>query len=211
MSDMNGKNINSAIAPPKEVQAMFDAIAPRYDLLNHLLSFGLDYGWRKKAIAMLEPKRGGRFLDIAAGSGDMSIEAQRLEPRLVVASDFAEQMLRALQTKLKKTSSTGVSLASCDALRLPFPNASFDATMTAFGIRNFSDRLASLKEMRRVLVPGGIALILELTEPKGIFRPLFRIYGRTILPLLGRIISGSNFAYSYLPASIAKFPEAEEF
>jgi demethylmenaquinone methyltransferase/2-methoxy-6-polyprenyl-1,4-benzoquinol methylase len=192
---------------------MFDAIALTYDRLNHILSFGLDYGWRRKAISMLAEKRGGAFLDIAAGSGDMSIEALRLQPEKVVASDFANQMLLALREKLRGVGeSERISLLSCDALSLPFARESFDATMTAFGIRNFENRLQSLKEMYRVLKPGGIALILELTEPTSPLVSLtYKLYTRTMLPIIGRMISKSNFAYSYLPASIAKFPEAKEF
>ncbi len=202
-----------ALQPPERIQFMFNEIAPTYDLLNHLLSFGLDIRWRKRAIRLLGDKKGGTILDIAAGSGDCSLEALTLEPRLVIASDFAQNMLDVFRQKLLgRHSPPNIQLAVCDALHLPFRDGSFDATMVAFGIRNFADRLASMREMKRVLKPGGAALILELSEPKGILTAAFyRVYTRVLLPLLGKLISRNTSAYRYLPASIAGFPEPQEF
>jgi demethylmenaquinone methyltransferase/2-methoxy-6-polyprenyl-1,4-benzoquinol methylase len=198
---------------PEEIRKMFDAIAPTYDSLNHLLSFGLDIRWRKKTVQLLEEKRGGTILDIAAGSGDLSLEALNVQPKLVVATDFSQNMLDVFQQKLKgQNHSSRIELVSCDALALPFQNESFDATVVAFGIRNFSDRLASLKEMLRVLRPGGISLILELSKPKTpIISQLYVVYTQIGLPLIGRVISQHNSAYRYLPESISKFPEQSEF
>ena len=198
---------------PSEIKAMFNEIAPTYDALNHLLSFGLDIRWRKQALKFVEGKRGGAFLDIAAGSGDFSLEALRLNPQHIVATDFAYQMLDVFQHKLGKyENSTAIRLASCDVLYLPFRDFSFDVTMVAFGIRNFSDRPIALKEMFRVLKPSGISLILELTAPTApLVSQLYAIYARGVLPLIGKIISRHNSAYRYLPESIAQFPEREEF
>jgi demethylmenaquinone methyltransferase/2-methoxy-6-polyprenyl-1,4-benzoquinol methylase len=201
-----------SIFGPSEVKAMFNAIAPTYDLLNHLLSLGLDIRWRKKALRLLEEKRGGIFLDIAAGSGDLSTGALRLGPRVVVAADFAIRMLEVFRQKAVRLPERSVlSLVSCDAHHLPFPDGRFDVTMVAFGIRNFADRLGSLREMHRVLNKGGITMVLELTRPTApVVKQLYGLYANLLLPLIGRIISRSNSAYRYLPESIAHFPERED-
>ena len=198
---------------PDEIRHMFNEIAPTYDLLNHLLSFGLDIRWRKKAVGILKEKTGGVILDIATGSGDFSLEMLALQPRLVVATDFAQNMLTVFQKKLNANNWIDrIRLVSCDALSLPFHDESFDATIVAFGIRNFADRISSMKEMVRVLKPDGISVILELSEPKGVLiSRLYKAYARWGLPLLGKIISRHNSAYRYLPESIANFPEREEF
>jgi demethylmenaquinone methyltransferase/2-methoxy-6-polyprenyl-1,4-benzoquinol methylase len=198
---------------PEEIQTMFDAIAPTYDLLNHVLSFGLDIRWRRKAITLLAEKRGGSILDIAAGSGDVSFDLLRLQPRRVIGGDFSLNMLQVFNKKINETNQAlPISLASCDALSLPFNDGSFDGTIVAFGIRNFADRLRSLQEMLRVLTPGGISVILELTQPQTpLISQCYSLYSRWGLPLVGKIISRSNSAYSYLPQSITNFPPREEF
>ncbi|MBI1807738.1 MAG: bifunctional demethylmenaquinone methyltransferase/2-methoxy-6-polyprenyl-1,4-benzoquinol methylase UbiE [Ignavibacteria bacterium] len=198
---------------PKKIQSMFDAIAPTYDLLNHLLSFGFDIRWRKKAVNLLTEKKGGAFLDIAAGSGDISLDLLTLRPQMIVSADFAVKMLNIFQRKIStQPDEQHVSLVSCDALSLPFRDGMFDATIVAFGIRNFADRLVSLKEMLRVLQPDGCSVILELSMPKApIASQLYRLYSQRALPALGRIISKHNDAYRYLPESIAHFPEQKEF
>jgi len=179
------------------------------------LSFGMDILWRRKAISLLEEKRGGRILDIASGSGDLSLGACSLGPQLLVATDFAFRMLTVFNGKLrteKKRARNAINLATCDALNLPFLDESFDATMVAFGIRNFADRSRGLQEMNRVLCPGGISLILELSEPKApVVAQFYSLYAKGLLPLFGKIVSKHNAAYSYLPLSIAKFPGRTEF
>ena len=198
---------------PDQIRSMFDAIAPTYDVLNHMLSFGMDIRWRKKAIELLREKNGGTFLDIAAGSGDVSLEMLTLNPRHIVGSDFAPNMLNVFHQKLTHFNKAGrIELVSCDAHELPFADESFDATIVAFGIRNFADRLLALREMYRVLKPTGISLVLELSTTKTpVIKQLYHLYSRIGLPLFGKIISRHNAAYRYLPRSIAKFPDQQEF
>lgn len=198
---------------PEEIRKMFDAIAPTYDLLNHVLSFGLDIRWRKKAITMLTDKRGGVILDIAAGSGDVSFDLMNINPCRVIGADFSLNMLQVFRKKLSDSNKAHpVSLVSCDALSLPFSKETFDGTIVAFGIRNFADRLRSLKEMLRVLKPNGISVILELSQPRTpVIAQCYSLYSKWGLPLVGKIISRSNSAYSYLPQSITNFPPREEF
>lgn len=198
---------------PHEIRAMFDAIAPRYDFLNRLLSFGLHRGWRRKAVSFLAEKRGGLMLDIAAGSGDVSFELLSLEPSRVVATDFAPAMLEVLKRKLNGHAGRGrIEVVICDALHLPFQDLLFDGAIVAFGIRNFADREAALSEMFRVLAPDGISVILEFSKPdRYIVRLINDLYMNLGVPLLGRIISGHKTAYRYLPRSIGAFPERAEF
>ena len=198
---------------PEEIQLMFNAIAPTYDLLNHLMSFGLDIRWRSRAIRLLNEKRRGIFLDIATGSGDVSFDLLKLQPQRIVAVDFAFNMLNVFQQKLShRNHSCPINSVSCDALSLPFHDQTFDGTIVAFGIRNFANRLHALREMLRVLKPGGISVILELSNPTApIISHLYAVYARWGLPLLGRMISRHNSAYRYLPNSITRFPEQDEF
>ncbi len=205
--------INSPIDEPAAIRSMFNAIAPAYDRLNHLLSFGFDIRWRKKTMTLLREKRGGIFLDIACGSGDFAIEALNLTPARIIATDFADTMLDVFRVKLKKIAPPApVEIVACDALSLPFAGNTFDVTMVAFGIRNFGDRSRSLREMHRVLKPGGISAILELSTPRSFFpRHRYLFYSNRVLPLIGRVISRHNSAYRYLPESIAHFPDQKEF
>jgi len=197
---------------PETIRQMFDEIAPTYDRLNRVLSFGLDRRWRHKAVELLSGKVGGSFLDIAAGSGDVALDLGALRPRSIVASDFAFNMLSVFRKKLGTAHREGVALVSCDAHSLPFRDASFDGTIVAFGIRNFADRLRSLQEMLRVLKPDGISVILELTQPTlPVAAQLYRAYSRWGIPAIGKFISKNSSAYSYLPSSISKFPDEREF
>ncbi len=198
---------------PDKIRSMFDQIAPTYDLLNHLMSFGMDIGWRRRAVSFLAEKRGGRILDLAAGSGDVSLEILRRVGGHIVGADFSLNMLEKFREKLAgRDSGELVDLVACDALALPYRKDTFDASIVAFGIRNFSDRLHSLREMYRVVKPGGISIILELSKPKNrLVAPLYEMYAGRILPRLGKAISHHNGAYHYLPESIIKFPEPGEF
>ena len=198
---------------PALIQSMFNDIAPTYDFLNHFMSFGFDLRWRRKAIELLDEKRGGIFLDIATGSGDLALDALRLSPLQIVASDFAFTMLEVFREKKKKHArGTLIQLLSCNALDLPFSEDTFDVTMVAFGVRNFADRNVALREMHRVLKPEGILLILELTMPEiAVIKQLYTMYATKVLPHLGKIVSRHRSAYSYLPVSIAQFPSRAEF
>jgi demethylmenaquinone methyltransferase / 2-methoxy-6-polyprenyl-1,4-benzoquinol methylase len=198
---------------PSTIRSMFDAIAPTYDVLNHLMSFGMDIVWRKRAIKYFREKQNGIILDIASGSGDVALSILRQQPASIIAADFSMNMLNVFREKIKgHPAQDSVSFVCCDALALPIRNESVDGTIVAFGIRNFADRLLGLQEMYRVLKPKGISVILELTTPTSLL-PLafYRFYTRYILPALGKIISRSNSAYLYLPQSISTFPRAKEF
>ena len=193
------------------VRGMFSAIAPRYDLLNHLLSFNIDRRWRRRAIAALEWNRApaGTYLDLCAGTLDV---AARLADQAgfcgrVVGADFAEPMLRAGRDKI----STRVSPVVADALELPLADESAAGAIVAFGIRNVSDLDAALREVRRVLVHGARFIILEFTTPRSpLMRTLYHFYFHRLLPLVGGVVSGHRTAYRYLPASVAQFPAEEE-
>ena len=198
---------------PALICAMFDRIAPTYDLLNRLISFGLDRSWRNRAIAAFPSLSGGKFLDIAAGSGDVTLALLEKNPGLVVGTDFSLNMLRLSGQKLRSAPrNSRAGLAASDALSLPFRDGSFDGTIVAFGIRNFADRPLALREMFRVLKTGGTSVILELTVPGNpLAAGLYKFHAKLILPLLGRIISGDRSAYSYLPGSIDAFPPPGQF
>lgn len=201
------------VLPPADqkaaaVRRMFHAIAPRYDLLNHLLSLNLDTRWRRKAIDLL--LRGGeargRFLDACSGTLDLALELARRPgfDGTVVGSDFTYAMLQRGQPKV---GAAPVASACADALQLPFSDASFDGATVGFGIRNVADLDAGLRELRRVLRPGGRLVILEFTVPGWQpFRGLYLLYFRRILPFIGRTVSKHGSAYAYLPASVMEFP-----
>ncbi|MBA4312021.1 MAG: bifunctional demethylmenaquinone methyltransferase/2-methoxy-6-polyprenyl-1,4-benzoquinol methylase UbiE [Chlorobiaceae bacterium] len=198
---------------PSAIRKMFDGIAPTYDLLNRLISFGLDSKWRKRAVNFFREKYNGNFLDIAAGSGDVSIELSRLQPDSIIATDFSMNMLLECKKKINRHDKNNIiHCATVDALKLPFRSEIFDGTIVAFGIRNFEDRLLSLKEMYRVLRWNGISVILELTHPRSpIISTLYSFHAKILLPMIGRIISRHDSAYSYLPHSIESFPNQNEF
>jgi demethylmenaquinone methyltransferase / 2-methoxy-6-polyprenyl-1,4-benzoquinol methylase len=194
------------------IQRMFSAIAPRYDLLNHLLSLNRDRSWRRRAVELL--LAGGRpearYLDACAGTLDLAVEiAER--PGFngqVIASDFSLPMLQAGVSKQK---GLAIRTACGDALQQPFPDASFDGAIVGFGVRNLSSIERGLSEFARLIRPGGRLVILEFTTPGWQpFRALYLFYFRTILPAIGRLISGHDRAYSYLPQSVLEFPEPAE-
>jgi len=193
--------------------AMFDKIARRYDLLNRLMSFGIDQRWRNKTVDALELKPGGRVLDLATGTADLAIKVLRRHPDTTVVG--VDPSVRMLEIGRQKVTVGGLS-AKCellvgDAQQLPFPDHSFDGLCMAFGIRNVPDRLKALREMARVVRPDGRIAILELSEPKGgILGPLARFQIRTVVPWVGSILSGAK-EYRYLQQSIAAFPPPEAF
>jgi len=196
-------------APEKEaVRSMFDRIAPRYDLLNRLLSAGVDVRWRRKAVDTLDPKDAARILDLCTGTADLLIEALGRGPRLRgLGADISPQML---VRGLRKLERRGMASRS-DAERLPLRGALFDGALVSFGIRNIGDRERALHELIRVLRPGGRLVVLEFGLPRGLLGTLYRFYFGRLVPWIGGVISGDPGAYSYLPASVAVFPTPEAF
>lgn len=199
---------------PGYVRGLFNRIAPRYDLLNHVLSSGIDIWWRRQAVRRLATVSPATVLDVATGTGDCALEAARLlSPRSVVGVDVAENMLELGEEKAKRRGLDRiVSFRKGAAEALPFADASFDAVLSAFGVRNFSDLDAGLREMRRVLRPGGAVVILEFSRPRSFpVKQLYQAYSRTLLPAIGGWVSRDREAYRYLPSTIGEFPDGEEF
>jgi demethylmenaquinone methyltransferase/2-methoxy-6-polyprenyl-1,4-benzoquinol methylase len=189
---------------------MFDRIAPRYDLLNHLLSLGTDHGWRRRAVAAVAPARGERVLDLCCGTGDLALALARAGAR-VTGADFSAPMLARAARKANRAGRE-VSLCAADALALPFRDASFDAAAVAFGVRNLAAPLAGLREIRRTLRPGGRLVVLEFARPRAaVLRRLYKVYLRTALPAAGWLVAGSADAYRYLGDSIGNFLDQERF
>lgn len=196
-----------------QVEAMFDNIAPTYDILNHRLSWDIDKGWRKKAIRQLEPFHPQRILDVATGTGDFAIlAAKMLQPKELLGVDISEGMMMIGGQKVEKEKLQHiVSFKKEDCLSLSFSDNSFDAITAAFGIRNFQDLDKGLREMCRVLRSGGHLSIVELTTPvKFPMKQLFRVYSHTVLPIYGKLISRDSRAYEYLTATIEAFPQGEQ-
>lgn len=202
-------------AKKEQVAEMFDNIAHSYDQLNHLLSFGIDILWRKKAIRMLRKLEPKRVLDVATGTGDFAIEASRMgvQAEEIIGVDISNGMLDIGRQKLKrKKLDDRIKLVYGDSENLPFDDNHFDAYTAAFGVRNFENLNAGLTEMLRVLTPGGTGFVLEFSKPKSFpFKQLYWFYFKAILPLVGKLVSKDNRAYKYLPESVAAFPQGEEF
>ncbi len=191
-----------------QVRRLFSEIAPRYDLLNHVLSLNVDKGWRRKAVDLLQWGRAprGRYLDACAGTFDLALElaGRKGFQGRVTASDFAQPMLLEGAPKLVATS---VSPVCGDSLRLPFPDDTFDGATVGFGVRNLADLRGGLADLRRVLRPGGRLVVLEFTTPPNrLVRWGYLFYFHHILPVVGRVISGHPWAYTYLPESVKAFP-----
>jgi demethylmenaquinone methyltransferase/2-methoxy-6-polyprenyl-1,4-benzoquinol methylase len=201
---------------PRRIAAMFDAIARRYDALNHVLSLGLDRRWRRLAVHALELTGSERVLDLCTGTADLAIAAVTASParaRAVVGIDFAQAMLERGLAKARRMSLPGrVRLVRADAAALPFRDATFDRAMVAFGIRNVLDPRAACREASRVLRPGGRFAVLEFGFPRipGI-RTLYTWYFKYVLPRVGRTVSRHGEAYAYLPTSVGEFPSPEAF
>jgi len=196
------------------INRIFAAVAPRYDFLNHLLSFGFDRRWRRRTAARLSATLAhpdARALDLCAGTGDLALEIARVTPGIVWASDFCHPMLQLAQAKARRDSRR-LQLLGADTLRLPFAEGTFDVVSAAFGFRNLANYRRGLEEMRRVLKPRGVVAILEFSLPQsGLVREIYRFYFRRILPRLGNWLSGVQGPYSYLPASVELFPDCDEF
>jgi demethylmenaquinone methyltransferase/2-methoxy-6-polyprenyl-1,4-benzoquinol methylase len=196
----------------KQVEQMFDNIAPTYDTLNHRLSWDVDRRWRRKAISQLAPYGPKTMLDIATGTGDFAImAAQMLHPERLIGADISEGMMQIGRRKAQEAGlGKVISFEKEDCLSLSYPDASFDAVTAAFGIRNFADLDRGLSEMCRVLKTDGHLSIVELTTPVSFpMKQLFRVYSHTVLPVYGRLISKDTSAYSYLTKTIEAFPQGE--
>lgn len=192
---------------------MFNDVSRRYDFLNHFLSAGIDRHWRKKAIKISQLRAGDSFLDVACGTGDLSIEAAKKRPSRIVTVDFAEEMLRLFVEKKKSLNLNGsVDPVQANAEQLPFAAETFDVAAVAFGVRNFGDLKAGLDELQRVIKKDGRVVILEFSRPRAFpIKQMYFFYFKKILPMIGGLISGNRGAYSYLPDSVMAFPDGESF
>jgi demethylmenaquinone methyltransferase/2-methoxy-6-polyprenyl-1,4-benzoquinol methylase len=196
------------------VKEIFSTVTGTYDFLNHFLSLRQDIGWRRVAARTMRFFKTYRLLDIAAGTGDLTIEAARRHPALqVVGVDFVRKMMEAGRMKIEKEAfSNRIQLLQGDALNLPFSDRSFDAASIAFGIRNIPDKIRALKEMERVVVPGGQVIVLEMASPRNRFiKGIYHLYLNRILPRLAKTFSRNPSAYYYLADSIINFPSPEAF
>jgi demethylmenaquinone methyltransferase/2-methoxy-6-polyprenyl-1,4-benzoquinol methylase len=195
-------SIESGTLPPERVRSMFDRIAPVYDAMNRLMTAGLDRRWRRATVrAVVQP--GNEVVDVACGTGDLAVDAARAGGR-VTGLDFSPEML--VRARRKQPS---IEWVQGDMLALPFEDARFDAATCGFGVRNASDLDRALAELARVLRPGGRVGILEITRPRGLLRFFFAFWFDRVVPLLGRVLPGGE-AYTYLPASVRRFPHADE-
>jgi demethylmenaquinone methyltransferase/2-methoxy-6-polyprenyl-1,4-benzoquinol methylase len=196
-----------------QVEEMFDNIAPTYDKLNHRLSWNIDKRWRRRAVAALSDYAPETILDVATGTGDFAIQlATTLHPKEVVGADISEGMMEVGRDKVHSAGLDDIiRFAKEDCFKMTFPDSRFDAVTAAFGIRNFSDLDGGLREMCRVLKPGGHLSVIELTTPRHFpMRQLFWLYSHTILPIYGKLVSKDSSAYRYLTATIEAFPQGEE-
>jgi len=192
----------------EEVARMFGAIAPTYDLLNHLLSLNVDRLWRRRAVRALDPRPGEVVVDLCTGTGDLALAVGRRGAR-VLGVDFSRPML---ERALRKGGRKSLRFVLGDALRLPLKDRSADGVTVAFGVRNFEDLAAGLREMARILKPGGRLVVLEFSRPRpGLFGSLYRLYFQRILPAVGHLVSGVRGPYGYLPATVDLFPDAPAF
>lgn len=215
-TDIDSATASAAAAGGAEkrayVKRIFSEIAPRYDLLNHVLSLNIDRRWRRKAIASLGVERdpAGRYLDLCAGTMDVAAEVSRLPMfrGVVIGADFAEPMLRAGARKIRGSS---IAPVTADAVQLPIASGQLAGAIVAFGIRNVAGLDDALREALRVLIPGGRFVVLEFSTPRmRLLRVLYQLYFHHVLPRIGRLISGHRTAYQYLPRSVANFPVEEE-
>lgn len=197
----------------QQVKGMFDNIAHRYDFLNHFLSFNIDHGWRKKLVKELSKEPVKKVLDLATGTGDQAIAIARRLDVSIQGLDISEGMLEVGRQKVKKLGMENrICMGVGDAEAIHFPDSSFDAVTISFGVRNFATLKKGLDEINRVLRPGCRVLILEFSHPRNtLLKFLYRVYSKTYLPWMGKRISGSGGAYTYLPSTIAAFPDGEDF
>ena len=206
-------DMGSNLSKKEQVADMFNNIAGKYDFLNHFFSLGIDKGWRKKAIAEIGSVQPKTILDVATGTGDLAIAAAKLNPEKITGIDIAAQMLDVGRVKIKDAElEKTITLQLADSENLPFADNSFDAITCAYGVRNFETLEKGLKEMCRVMRPGGKLAILEFSHPKTFpVKQGYQFYFKYIVPTLGKLVSKHKTAYSYLPASVMAFPEGQRF
>lgn len=192
---------------------MFDNISSRYDFLNHLLSLGIDKGWRKKAISLIRPLNPKQLLDVATGTGDFAIAALTLQPDKITGVDISAGMLEVGRKKIaERKLNDRIELLIGDSENLPFADSSFDAVTVAFGVRNFENLEKGLQEIYRVLRPGGMLVVLEFSRPRKFpFKQVYNFYFKFVLPKIGRLVSSDKSAYTYLPESVEAFPDGDNF
>ncbi len=198
----------------EQVAEMFDNVSGKYDLLNHVLSGGVDIYWRKKALSMLKNNRNDLVLDIATGTGDLAIEASRiLKPGKIIGVDISRGMLEAGRAKIKKLGlEDKIEMQLGDSEKLLFDDNTFDTVIVSFGVRNFENLLKGLSDMNRVLKPGGTCMVVEFSKPTNyFFKQAYWFYSTKILPLIGKLVSKDSSAYTYLPESVKAFPDGEDF
>ena len=214
---MSAENVkpygDSAKSKKEEVAEMFNNISAKYDFLNHFLSLGIDKLWRKKAVKLMKQVNPTRVLDMATGTGDFALESLVLKPTEIVGLDISEGMLDMGRQKMKKRGVDHIiSMRLGDSEAIPYDDNYFDALTVGFGVRNFQNLEKGLSDMLRVIKPGGMAVILEFSKPKRFpIKHLFGLYSNHILPFIGKTVSKDARAYTYLPESVAAFPEGKDF
>jgi len=199
---------NSSLSKKEQVAEMFDNIAGNYDFLNHFLSMGIDIYWRKRLVKRLKKQAPKHILDVATGTGDLAVEMLKADPKKIIGIDISNGMLEVGRKKIKaKGLEDIITLQQADSENLPFDDSSFDAVSVSFGARNFENLEKGLSEMCRVLSPGGKLYILEFSQPTIFpFKQIYQFYFKYILPLVGKMVSKDNAAYTYLPESVSTFP-----
>lgn len=197
----------------EQVAKMFDNISHRYDFLNHFLSLGIDKGWRKKAIRLLQPHQPKVILDVATGTGDFALQALDLSPDKIIGVDISEGMLEVGRKKMKQRGLTEkIEMLKGDSENLPFLDNNFDAVTVGFGVRNFENLSKGLLEIHRVMKPNAVVAILEFSRPRRFpFKQFYNFYFKIILPKIGQWISRDKVAYTYLPESVEAFPDGADF
>lgn len=204
------KPYSSTGSKTEQVELMFDNIAPAYDFMNRAMTLGIDRMWRARAVGMIAARQPSAILDVATGTGDLAIAMARRMPDVhITGIDLSGQMLEVGRRKVEKAGLAGrVEFSRADCLHLPFADGAFSCVSVAYGVRNFENLLAGYREMARVLAPGGMLCVVELSVPQGRFtKPLYNLYTRTLIPAVGRMISSDSRAYSYLPESVAAMPQ----
>ncbi|MCP9767965.1 bifunctional demethylmenaquinone methyltransferase/2-methoxy-6-polyprenyl-1,4-benzoquinol methylase UbiE [Lacihabitans sp. LS3-19] len=205
---------DSSDSKKEQVAEMFDSISGKYDFLNRLLSGGVDIYWRKKALGMIKDRPNNLVLDIATGTGDLAIEANKiLKTDKIIGVDISEGMLKVGKEKIKNLGLTDkIELQMGDSEKLLFENNTFDTVIVSFGVRNFENLLKGLTDMCRVLKPGGTCLVVEFSKPSSFpFKQFYWFYSTKILPIIGKLVSKDSSAYTYLPESVKAFPDGKAF